>query len=301
MFATFIRGVLLVCLMFAPAGFTVAEASASLPPDRVFVNRAKFQKLVERGVRENWRALPIGERTARIGLALEGTPYVNFTLELHDRIETPCVNMDGMDCWTFFEIALGTARAFTLNPRPRPEDLLRMIELERYRGGRCTGCFTSRLHHLEDWQQDNARRGLIEDLTPKLPGALRLQREMAYMGKNWRSFRQLKANPRLVPTMAKIEAEISRRGIWYIPKAQVPAMEKHLRNGDVISIVTTWPGTYTSHVGLAVRDKRGTLRFLHASRNHRRVILDERLSTYLNNNSKHQGIMVARPLDVRAP
>jgi hypothetical protein len=291
---------LFLWLAFVFCGLPGALASASLPPDRVFVNRAKFQKLVDRGVRENWRALPIGERTARIGLALEGTPYVNFTLELHERIETPCVNMDGMDCWTFFEIALGTARAFTLNPRPRPEDLLRMIELERYRNGKCTGCFTSRLHHLEDWQQDNARRGLVEDLTPKLPGARKLQREMAYMGKNYRSFRQLKANPRLVPIMQKIEADISRRGITYIPKAQVPAIEKYLRNGDVISIVTTWPGTYTSHVGLAVRDRRGTLRFLHASRNHRKVILDERLSTYLNNNSKHQGIMVARPLDVRA-
>jgi hypothetical protein len=274
---------------------------AAIPPERAFVNPKKFERLVKRGMKEQWAKLPIGDRTARIGLALVDTPYVNFTLELDDRHETPCVNMDGMDCWTFFEIALGTARAFSLSDQPAPRDLLKMIELERYRGGKCDGTFVSRLHHLEDWSYDNAKRGLIEDLTPSLPGAKKLVRQMEYMGKNWKSFRQLRANPKLVPAMQKIEDQISRRGIHFIPKAAVPSIEKYLQNGDVISIVTTWPGTYTSHVGLAYRDKKGVLRFMHASRNHRKVLVDERLSTYLNNNSKHMGIMVARPRDVSAP
>lgn len=278
-----------------------AILQAGIPEDRVFVNPGKFSKLVRQGVDKKWNRLPIGERTAKIGLALAGTPYVNYTLELHDRYEVPSVNMDGMDCWTFFEIALGTARAFSVSTTPRTDDLLRMIELERYRGGLCDGTFLSRLHHLEDWAHDNSRRGLIEDITPSLPGAKTLKREMAYMGKNWKSFRQLRANPSLVPKFQKIEDSISRRGIHYIPKTSVPAIEKHLRNGDVISIVTTWPGTYTSHVGLAVRDKKGVLRFLHASRNHRKVILDSRLSDYLAANSKHMGIFVSRPLDVPPP
>lgn len=281
------------------AFLVAANLSAALPPEKVFVNPRKFDQLVQRGMEEGWAALPLGDRTAKVGLALVGTPYVNYTLELHDRIETPCVNMDGMDCWTFFEIALGTARAFRISGQPTSRDLLRMIELDRYRGGRCDGTFVSRLHHLEDWSQDNERRGLIKDLTPTLPGARKLHREMRYMGTNWKSFRQLKANPKLVPEMVRVEAELSRRGIYYVPKEKVPAIEKYLRNGDVISIVTTWPGNYTSHVGLAVRDQRGTLRFLHASRNHRRVVLDERLSTYLKSNSKHLGIMVARPNEVR--
>ena len=32
----------------------------------------------------------------------------------------------------------------------RARTLLRMIELDRYRGGRCNGKFVWRLHHLED-------------------------------------------------------------------------------------------------------------------------------------------------------
>jgi hypothetical protein len=83
-----------------------------------------------------------------------------------------------------------------------------------------------------------------------------------------------------------------------VPKSAVPAAEKHLRNGDIVCIVTTWHGSYTSHVGLAYRDKKGVLRFLHASRNAREVILDSRLSDYLNRYSLHAGIMVARPNDI---
>jgi hypothetical protein len=177
--------------------------------------------------------------------------------------------------------------------------MLYWIEQDRYRGGRCTGRFDSRLHHLEDWQYDNARRNLVREVTPSLPGARRLDREMAYMAKNWRSFRQLRADPALIPRMARIEDAISDRGIWYIPKASVRAIESKLQDGDIISIVTNWPGTYTSHVGLAVRDKSGVLRFLHASRDKKAVVMDLRLSDYLAKYPKHAGIMVARPLDAR--
>ena len=276
-----------------------ALSAASLPENVVFVGPAKYQALVDRAVSQGWRDLPIGERTARIGLALQGTPYKNYTLELDTRIETPSVNMLGMDCWTFFEIALGTARALKISEKPTRADLLRMIELDRYRGGKCNGKFTSRLHHLEDWLQDNQRRGLVKDITPSLPGARKLTRTMNYMGGSAsKYFPQLREDPSMIPFMAMVEKRLSDRGIWYVPKSAVPSAEKHLRNGDIVCIVTTWHGSYTSHVGLAYRDKKGVLRFLHASRNAREVILDSRLSDYLNRYSLHAGIMVARPNDI---
>lgn len=273
--------------------------AASLPEEVVFVGPTKFEALAKRAAGEGWKNLPIGERTAKIGLALRGTPYKNFTLELDTHIETPCVNMAGMDCWTFFEIALGTARAVKVTDNPTSKDLLRMIELDRYRGGHCDGKFTSRLHHLEDWLQDNQRRGLVKDVTPSLPGAKRLYRTMNYMGgPASKYFRQLRADPTLIPFMARVEQGLSERGIWYVPKNSVPAAEKYLKNGDVICIVTTWHGDYTSHVGLAYRDSKGTLRFLHASKNAKEVILDSRLSDYLKKYKMHAGIMVGRPNDI---
>ena len=254
--------------------------------------------MIQRGIAEKWSALPVGERATRVGLALVGTPYKNYTLELDDRIETPCVNMAGMDCWTFFEIALGTARVLKSSEDPTPHELLRMIELDRYRGGRCNGIFTSRLHYLEQWLYDNQSRGLVKDVTPSLPGAKRLKRDMKEMSATWRSSKQLRANPELVPELARIEKQLSKRGIWYVPKSKVPGAEKHLRNGDIICIVTTWPRGYTSHVGLAYRDPAGVLRFMHASKNAGEVIVDSRLSSYLNRYRSDAGIMVGRPNDV---
>jgi len=275
-------------------------SQGALPDGVVFVGKDKFHRLMKRGAAENWAALPIGERTATVGKALLGTPYVNYTLELDSRTETPCVNMNGMDCWTFFEIALAGARLMKTSGNPTTAEMLRMIEIDRYRGGKCDGTFVSRLHHLEDWLQDNQGRGLVKDITPTLPGAKRLVRNMSYMGGSGsRFFRQLRANPSMIPAMRRIESSLSSQGIWYVPKASVPAAEKYLRDGDIISIVTTWPGSYTSHVGLAVRDDKGVLRFMHASRNERKVMIDSRLSTYLNRYSKHAGIMVARPNEAR--
>jgi hypothetical protein len=203
-----------------------------------------------------------------------------------------------MDCWTLFEIALCMGRLVALHPPPySPQEMLRLIEMDRYRNGRCTGRFDSRLHHLEDWIRDNERRGLVKDITPSL-GGKKLHRRMAYMGKKPHLYRQLRADPSLVPAFIRIENELSRRGITYVPRSQVPRIESKLRNGDIICIVTNWHETYTSHVGLASRDSNGVLRFLHASKNHREVVLDDRLSDYLNNFSTHAGIYVARPLDL---
>lgn len=270
---------------------------ATLPESTIFVGKDKFESLIRKGKSEGWGKLPIGEAAARAGLALRGTPYKNYTLELDERIETPCANFRGMDCWTFFEIALATARTLKYSKNPAPSDFLKWIEVDRYRGGRCDGTFSSRLHHLEDWLTDNQKRGLIKDITPDLPGAKKLRRSMNYMGgKGSRNFRQLRADPSQVPKLAAVERRLSRDGIWYIPKSKVPTVEKYLRNGDIISIVTTWHGSYTSHVGLAVRGRDGKLRFLHASRNEKEVILDSRLSDYLNRYSMHAGIMVGRPV-----
>ena len=292
------RRVFLIFALLA-AGLTANQA-AGLPMDKTFVGQAKFQQLMKRGYDAGWAQLPLGERVNNFALALQGTPYVNYTLELHDRIEAHSVNMNGMDCWTLFEIALAMGRLVALHPPPySPQEMLRLIELDRYRGGRCTGRFDSRLHHLEQWLHDNQQRGLVQNVTPSL-GGIPLRREMSYMGAKPHLFRQLKADPSMVPEFIRIENELSRRGITYIPKSQVAKIEPKLRNGDIICIVTNWHGAYTSHVGVASRDKKGVLRFLHASRNHRKVVLDDRLSTYLKKFSTHAGIYVVRPLDLPA-
>ncbi len=272
-----------------------------LPESTVFKGEDAFNRLVARATQENWAALPLGERTVKAGLALAGTPYRSFTLEIDDHIEAPSANFQGMDCWTFYEIALGFARMLHAKPPPyAPDDLLRMIELERYRHGVCTGAYLSRIHFLEELFYDNERRGLVTNITRDLPGAERMgHRDIREMTVMWRYYRYLRNNPSLNPEMARIEARVSDLPVVHVPKRSVPAAERELQSGDVIAITSRDTGGYTSHVGLAYRDGNGVLRFLHASSKQRRVVLDDRLSNYLADKRDDIGIIAVRPHEAR--
>ncbi len=273
---------------------------ATLPFGTVFKGRDKFDYLVAEARANDWKSLRIGDRTAAVGHALVGTRYKSFTLEIDDRIEAPSANFYGMDCWTFFEISLGFARMLK-DPEVEwtPERLLGYIELDRYRGGECTGEYLSRLHYLEDWLADNDRRGLVSDLTRQLGGvrANHAAHEMTY---GWRHYRYLKANPSLLKPLGRMEANVSARPLYQIPKNRVAGIESKLKSGDIIGIVSRdRPGLYsTSHVGLAYRTNDGVLHFMHASspRNHGKVVVDSRLSSYLARYRSDSGILVARPL-----
>ena len=267
-----------------------------LPFSTVFVGRDRFDALLARAA--GYKDLPIGQRTAAVGRLLVGTPYRGFTLEIDDRIEAPSVNLHGLDCWTFFEVSLATARLLD-EPREAwtPQNLLKYIELDRYRGGRCDG-YLSRLHYLEDWAQDNQRRGLVRDLTRQL-GGVRAPHAAVEMQRAWKSYRYMRNNPDLRAGIARMENRISATPLYFIPKNRVAKIEPQLQSGDIISICSHDGGKIgTSHVGLAYRTPDGVLRLMHASAPHNagKVILDQRLSGYLAHFKTEAGIMVARPL-----
>ena len=289
--------------LFIPLLLTCSVAFAfesRLPFGTVFKGQDQFNRLVAKAKSGNWKALPIGERTAAVGEALVGTRYRHFTLEIDNRIESPSVNFQGMDCWTFFETALGCARMLN-EPEANwtPERLLHYIELDRYRGGQCTGEYLSRLHYLEDWLYDNNRRGLVEDLTRDL-GGRNVPHSAGEMSAGWRHYRYLAANRSLLGPLARMEANVSSRPLYEIPKNRVAAIESKLRSGDIVGIIGhDRSGNYsTSHVGLALRTNDGVLHFMHASSpgNSGRVIVDAELSKYLYHYGSDSGILVARPL-----
>lgn len=280
---------------------SVAFASESrLPFGTVFKGQDQFNRLVAKAKAGNWKALPIGERTAAVGQALVGTRYKHFTLEIDNRIESPSVNFQGMDCWTFFEIALSFARMLN-EPESNwtPERLLHYIEMDRYRGGECTGDYLSRLHYLEDWLYDNNRRGLVEDMTRDL-GGRGVPHSAREMSAGWRHYRYLAANRSLLGPLARMEANVSSRSLYEIPKNKVAGIESKLRSGDIIGIISRDRGGLysTAHVGLALRTSDGVLHFMHASSpsNYGRVVVDSELSKYLYRYRSDSGILVARPL-----
>lgn len=279
----------------------IPEYQPRLPMSTVFKGQEKFDRLVSLAQSENWRALPLGERTARVGRALLGTPYVNYTLELDDHIESPSVNLNGLDCWTFYEVSLGFARMLRMKDGDyRPEDLLSMIELERYRDGRCTGSFLSRMHFLEEVFANNGARGLSTNPTRQM-GGVPLSRNITEMTSAWRSYRYLRNNPGLLPAMARIQEQVSSLPVCHIPRDRVAAAERYIQTGDIIAITSRDKSGYTSHVGVAVRKPDG-VHFMHATSQRslgRKVILDERISRYLKGSSDHYGIIIYRPLDLR--
>lgn len=291
-----------VAVSSAPAQHTVTPPSPlRLPMATVFKGEAKFRAMVQQAEKENWRQLPIGARTIRAARAMVGTPYVNYTLEVDDRIESPVVNFGAMDCWTYYENALAFARMLRYKPGPyTPKDMLHMVELERYRDGRCTGSYLSRMHHLEEVFHDNERRGFAKNITPRIPGAVRLKREIREMTVQWKNYRYLRNNPSLLPEMGRIEARVSKLPVYHIPKKNVRAIEGYLQDGDVVAITANWKYNYTSHVGLIVKLK-GRAYFTHATSDRdkgRMTIIDRPITDYLNGSSKHAGIVVLRPNDL---
>ncbi len=276
-----------------------SNAASGLPFSTVFKGQDQFDRLVGLAKTNNWKSLPIGERTAAVGRALVGTRYRSYTLEIDDHIEAASANFNGMDCWTFFEISLAFARMLN-EPAEEwtPAKFLHYIELDRYRGGECTGDYLSRLHYLEDWLYDNDRRGLVADLTREL-GGIGVSHSAREMSAGWRHYRYLKADRRLLGPLANMEARVSSHPLIMIPKSRVAGIESRLRDGDIIGIISRDRGGLysTSHVGLALRTSDG-LHFMHASSPHNsgRVVVDSRLSSYLYRYGSDAGVLVARPL-----
>lgn len=298
-----------IFLAIAACGTTGVLAQVAVPPpssprlplSTVFQGESKFQAIVAKAERENWRSLPLGERTIRVARELIGTPYQNYSLEVDDRIESPVANLKAVDCWTYYENSLAIARMLHFKPAPyKPQDMLHMVEIERYRNGVCTGSYLSRMHQLEEVFYDNQRRGYATNITSRIPGAVRMHREIHEMTTQWKAYRYLRSNPSLIEPMGKIEAQVSNLPVYQVPKSKVRDAEKYLQNGDICAITTSETDSYTSHVGMIVRVKDRAY-FTHATSDHdkgRMVIIDRPITDYVNAAAKHTGIIICRPNDL---
>jgi hypothetical protein len=116
----------------------------------------------------------------------------------------------------------------------------------------------------------------------------------------WRHYRYLAANRSLLGPLARMEANVSSRPLYEIPKSQVAKIEPKLRSGDIIGVISRERNGLhsTAHVGLALRASDGVLHFMHASSpsNYGKVVVDNQLSKYLYRYGSDSGILVGRPL-----
>ncbi len=272
-------------------------------PNEIVVanDEAIFKEKMAIAVRDGYAKLPIGDRVVAMGKLLLGIPYVGGTLEVDSLNESLVINFRGLDCVTFYENALSTARTIKVSNPPGFQAYRSHLAQLRYRGGDVDG-FASRLHYSSDYFFDNVKKGTMLNVTQEVGGVLatRDNRRIDFMSTHPNAYKQIKASADQLEKIKMIEEEMHLRGGYmFIPKASVAKIEKNIQNGDIIGITTSIKGLDMSHTGIAVRGDDGVLRFMHASSALNKVVISEgSLSDYLATNGKQTGIVVMRPLEV---
>jgi hypothetical protein len=252
----------------------------------------KLEGICIKAKKENWKALTVGERIVKIGLEFVGTPYIGGTLDSTTN-EICRVDLKHLDCVTFFENVLAISKAVS-NEKCNIKDIIANVTFTRYRFGKLNG-YISRLHYTSDWISDNVQKHIVNDVTKDIGGEI-LNLKVGFMSQNPKYYEALKKDSTLIPKIKKIEDQINSRKHYFIPKDKVKSIEKKIKSGDIIAIVMNDKGLDYAHTGLAYLDEKGTLRFLHASSQKKKVLIDESLSDYLMSVKKDLGITVLRPL-----
>jgi hypothetical protein len=247
---------------------------------------------------------------AACGKLFLGTPYVSGTLDMDTGAEHVVINLHGFDCVTFYENALALARSVnnsqyanywrSVKLKAIPDSLAFEGTLERlrYRDGKCNG-YHSRLHYTIDYFYDNNKRRLLSDVT-RTVGRDHVQtdsRTINFMTDHRKAYKQLANDDAEYAAMRKVERDIHSRGPFaYIPKVDIPSIEKNIMTGDILGITTNIDGLDCSHTGIAVRMPDGRIHFMHASSLQGKVIItEEPLADYLSASSHQTGIIIARP------
>ena len=222
---------------------------------------------------------------------LLGTPYVAHTLEADEELLT--INVHELDCLTFIETLYALTRA-TLDRRLSWRDYAANIENVRYRGGEM-GDYSSRIHYISEWIIDNHVRGNLVEITPDLPHADYMVKNIDYMTHHTDSYRQLKNDSAMVEKIRRYELRNHRfpfvKRSWLNDKA----LKAALKSGDFVSLVTKVEGLDVSHNGIIIVDEKGDPYLLDASMSGGKVMLETKpLFKYLEKSKTNIGIRVFR-------
>jgi hypothetical protein len=111
-------------------------------------------------------------------------------------------------------------------------------------------------------------------------------------------YAMLKDKPEDVKKIAQLEKAVSGTKVRYIPSNLLNESEKvlkHVKDGDILALVTKKSGLDVSHVGFAEWGKDGKLHLLNASSIHKKVVLEPMtLYQYIQKHPSVLGIRVIR-------
>ncbi len=232
-----------------------------------------------------------GKTMAAVGKTFMGIPYVAKSLEIGET-ESLVVNLHGLDCTTYVENVL----AFSLLLRDGKADFdsfTKQLKTIRYKDGKLDG-YGSRLHYFSEWIRDNARKGLVVEITSEI-GGMAIQKDINFMGTHRDLYPFLKDDANYA-TIIATEKKINKEPFCYLPLDQIEANEHLIQTGDIIALATSISGLDVTHTGIAIREANGRIHLLHASTGSMEVEVSKLpLAAYLKGIKKNIGILVARP------
>lgn len=269
----------------APAGkvTTTARMRFHCDSDTIVINQL-LDKGRESGLNEPNALIEFYARQ------LLGTPYVAHTLEGDEELLT--INIHQLDCLTFIETLYSLTRC-TLNQRYSWRDFAANIENVRYRGGEM-GDYSTRIHYISEWIIDNHVRGNLVEVTPDLPHADYMVKNIDYMTHHTGSYRQLKNDTAMVEKIRRYELRNHR--FPYLKRSWLnnKDVKAALRSGDFVSLVTKTEGLDVSHNGIIIVDK-GEPYLLDASMSGGKVMLESKpLFRFLERSKTNIGVRVFR-------
>ena len=263
---------------------TMSQMRFHCDSDTIVINNL-LKKGMESGLKE---ANALVEFYAR---QLLGTPYVAHTLEADKEVLT--INVHQLDCLTFIETLYALTRA-TLAGRYSWRDYAANIENVRYRGGEM-GDYSTRIHYMSEWIIDNHVRGNLVEVTPDIPHADYMIKNIDFMTHHTDSYRQLKNDSAMVEKIR--QHELRNHRFPYLKRSWLNDKEVKaaLRSGDFVSLVTKMEGLDVSHNGIIVVDDKGDPYLLDASMSGGKVMLESKpLFKYLERSKSNIGIRVYR-------
>ena len=233
----------------------------------------------------------LNDLVVTIGKKFIGTPYQAATLE--GLPETLTVNLDGMDCTTFVETVAALAITIDEN-RNSWQDFLYNLQQLRYRQGHVDG-YGSRLHYISDWIVDNTHRGMLREVTDRMPGAIYHVKTLDYMSSHRDAYPAM-SDDAVYEKIKNCEVGYRSHRFPYIKSADLMSKKAAtwLKEGDIIALTTKTPGLDVSHVGIVVM-KDGVPYLLHASSKEGKVTIDPLpLSEYMRKNRNLTGARFIR-------
>lgn len=228
---------------------------------------------------------------AFIGKQFIGTPYVAGTLEGTPEMLT--VNVDELDCTTYIDVV--SAMALTIGERRNSwQDFLHNLEKMRYRQGRVDG-YASRIHYISDWIVTNTHKGLIRDVTDRLPQPSYHVKTLDYMSRHRDSYPALKDSLEY-ERIKSMEVGYRSHRYPYIKSGSLLGKNaaKLLKEGDIVALTTKTDGLDVSHMGIIIMENDGP-HLMHASMKEGKVVIDRLpIGEYLRKNRSITGLRVIR-------